>query len=159
MPERLSIIFAASEVEGFSKSGGLADVARALPLHLKSMGHDVRIVTPLYRLIPENHKTETIIPALGVPLGSEESWCAVRQLEMEGVVEGKMISVPVYFIENTITTFSEVDITMTVCTNILTMLHGLVFSQKQFCSFAGHWNGFRKFFMQTTGTQLFCRFI
>ena len=66
MPERLSIIFAASEVEGFSKSGGLADVARALPLYLKSMGHDVRIVTPLYRLIPENHKTETIIPALGV---------------------------------------------------------------------------------------------
>ena len=100
MPERLSIIFAASEVEGFSKSGGLADVARALPLHLKSMGHDVRIVTPLYRLIPENHKTETIIPALGVPLGSEESWCAVRQLEMEGVVDGKMISVPVYFIEH-----------------------------------------------------------
>jgi len=48
LPERLSIIFAASEVEGFSKSGGLADVARALPLHLKSMGHDVRIVTPLY---------------------------------------------------------------------------------------------------------------
>jgi len=53
LPERLSIIFAASEVEGFSKSGGLADVARALPLHLKSMGHDVRIVTPLYRLIPK----------------------------------------------------------------------------------------------------------
>jgi len=100
LPERLSIIFAASEVEGFSKSGGLADVARALPLHLKSMGHDVRIVTPLYRLIPENHKTETIIPRLGVPLGSEESWCAVRQLEMEGVVDGKMISVPVYFIEH-----------------------------------------------------------
>jgi len=100
LPERLSIIFAASEVEGFSKSGGLADVARALPLHLKSMGHDVRIVTPLYRLIPENHKTETIIPTLGVPLGSEESWCAVRQLEMEGVVDGKVISVPVYFIEH-----------------------------------------------------------
>ncbi|MDC0152322.1 glycogen/starch synthase [Deltaproteobacteria bacterium] len=100
MPERLSIIFAASEVEGFSKSGGLADVARVLPLHLKSMGHDVRIVKPLYRLIPENHKTKTIIPALGVPLGSEESWCAVRQLEMEGVVDGKMISVPVYFIEH-----------------------------------------------------------
>ena len=100
MPERLSIIFAASEVEGFSKSGGLADVARVLPLHLKSMGHDVRIVTPLYGLIPENHKTETIIPALGVALGSEESWCAVRQLELEGVVDCKMISVPVYFIEH-----------------------------------------------------------
>ena len=158
MPERLSIIFAASEVESFSKSGGLADVARALPLHLKSMGHDVRIVTPLYRLIPENHKTETIIPALGVSLGSEEIWCAIRQLEMEGVVDGKVI-VFQFILLNTITTFSEVDITMTVCTNIRTMLHGLVFSQKQFCSFAENWNGFRIFFMQTTGTLLFCRFI
>ena len=52
MSKALRIIFAASEVEGFSKSGGLADVARALPLHLKSLGHDVRIVTPFYRLIP-----------------------------------------------------------------------------------------------------------
>ena len=72
MSEALSIIFASSEVDGFSKSGGLADVARALPLHLKSIGHDVRIVTPCYRLILEKHKTSTIIPSLGVPMGSEE---------------------------------------------------------------------------------------
>ena len=71
MTEQLRIIFAASEVEGFSKSGGLADVARALPLHLKWLGHDVRIVTPFYRSIPENHKTKTVIRLFGVPLGSE----------------------------------------------------------------------------------------
>jgi len=100
LTEQLRIIFAASEVEGFSKSGGLADVARALPLHLKWLGHDVRIVTPFYRSIPENHKTKTVIPLLGVPLGSEESWCAIRYQEMEGTVEGKTIRVPVYFVEH-----------------------------------------------------------
>ncbi len=100
MSEALSIIFASSEVDGFSKSGGLADVARALPLHLKSLGHDVRIVTPFYRLIPEKHKTSTIIPSLGVPMGSEEIWCTVRHKDLEGNVDGKTISVPVYFIEH-----------------------------------------------------------
>ena len=100
MTEQLRIIFAASEVEGFSKSGGLADAARALPLHLKWLGHDVRIVTPFYRSIPENHKTKMVIPSLGIPLGSEESWCAIRYQEMEGTVEGKTIRVPVYFVEH-----------------------------------------------------------
>jgi starch synthase len=89
LTEALKIIFAASEVEGFSKSGGLADVARALPLHLKSLGHDVRIVTPFYRLIPEKHKTSTIIPSMGVPMGNEEIWCAVRHKELEGTVASK----------------------------------------------------------------------
>ena len=96
----LRIIFASAEVEGFSKTGGLADVARALPLHLKSLGHDVRIVTPFYRQIPQKHETDTIISSLGVPMGSEEIWCAVRHKEMEGTVDGKKISVPVYFIEH-----------------------------------------------------------
>jgi len=100
LSEALSIIFASSEVDGFSKSGGLADVARALPLHLKSLGNDVRIVTPFYRLIPEKHKTSTIIPSLGVPMGSEEIWCTVRHKDLEGNVDGKTISVPVYFIEH-----------------------------------------------------------
>jgi starch synthase len=100
LSKALRIIFAASEVEGFSKSGGLADVARALPLHLKSLGHDVRIVTPFYRLIPAKHKTSTVIPSMGVPMGNEEIWCAVRHKDLEGTVAGKTVSVPVYFIEH-----------------------------------------------------------
>ena len=100
MSEKLRIIYAATEVEGFSKSGGLADVSRALPLHLKQQGHDIRIVTPFYRSIPENHDTRILIPSLGVPLGGEEIRCAVRELEMSGTVEGENVTVPVYFIEH-----------------------------------------------------------
>jgi starch synthase len=39
----------ASELAPFSKTGGLADVASALPLALGRAGHDVTIVTPRYR--------------------------------------------------------------------------------------------------------------
>lgn len=51
---KLKILFVSSEVEGFSKTGGLADVAKALPIELRNQGHDVRIVTPFYRTI--NHR-------------------------------------------------------------------------------------------------------
>ena len=44
----LKILVVASEVEGLVKTGGLADVARALPACLKAMGHDVRVVMPAY---------------------------------------------------------------------------------------------------------------
>jgi len=44
----LKILFAAAEVSPFSKVGGLADVASALPKALKRLGHDVRVMTPLH---------------------------------------------------------------------------------------------------------------
>ncbi len=52
MPRKsLNILFAASEVVPFAKTGGLADVASALPKHLKSLGHDVRVFMPKYKSI------------------------------------------------------------------------------------------------------------
>ena len=47
----MNILFLSSEVAPFSKSGGLADVAGALPLALARLGHAVKVVTPLYRSI------------------------------------------------------------------------------------------------------------
>lgn len=44
----LRIVMIASEVHPFSKSGGLADVAGALPRALGRLGHDVTVVTPRY---------------------------------------------------------------------------------------------------------------
>ncbi|MDN2662816.1 glycogen synthase GlgA [Psychromonas sp. 14N.309.X.WAT.B.A12] len=49
--KKLKILFISSEVEGFSKTGGLADVAKALPLELRNMGHEVVIITPFYRTL------------------------------------------------------------------------------------------------------------
>ena len=45
----LRILMVASEAQPFSKTGGLADVATALPKALGRLGHDVTVVTPRYR--------------------------------------------------------------------------------------------------------------
>jgi starch synthase len=50
---RLRILMVASEAQPFSKTGGLADVATALPKALGRLGHDVTLVTPRYRGAPE----------------------------------------------------------------------------------------------------------
>ncbi|MSP60778.1 MAG: glycogen synthase [Myxococcales bacterium] len=47
----VKILHVASEVAPFAKTGGLADVASALPRHLRRAGHDVRVFLPLYDTI------------------------------------------------------------------------------------------------------------
>ena len=49
----MNILLASSEVHPYSKTGGLADMVGALGKALARAGHDVRIVTPLYRGVPE----------------------------------------------------------------------------------------------------------
>jgi starch synthase len=44
----MNILFIASEIDGLIKTGGLADVAYALPKALIAAGHDVRIIMPAY---------------------------------------------------------------------------------------------------------------
>ena len=52
-PKALKILMIASEAQPFSKTGGLADVAAALPKALGRLGHDVTLITPRYRGIAD----------------------------------------------------------------------------------------------------------
>lgn len=49
----MKIVFVSSEAAPFSKTGGLADVAAALPKALERLGHKVYIITPKYKAIDE----------------------------------------------------------------------------------------------------------
>ncbi len=50
----MNIVFCASEVVPFAKTGGLADVCSALPLALAQTGANVRIILPFYRCVKES---------------------------------------------------------------------------------------------------------
>jgi starch synthase len=47
----MRILYAASEVTGFAKTGGLADVAGSLPRALAKRGHECAVFMPLYRAV------------------------------------------------------------------------------------------------------------
>jgi starch synthase len=59
----MRVLFVAAEVAPYMKTGGLADVAGALPGALRAAGHDVRVVTPLFRAVRERGVPRT--PTLG----------------------------------------------------------------------------------------------
>jgi len=56
-----SILFVASEVEGLIKSGGLADVAKALPKALQNLEQDVRVTIPAYSKIPDLDSADVVL--------------------------------------------------------------------------------------------------
>ncbi|ODT05047.1 MAG: hypothetical protein ABS52_02555 [Gemmatimonadetes bacterium SCN 70-22] len=49
----MNVLFVAAEVAPLVKTGGLADVAGALPAALRAAGHDVRVVMPRYGVLRE----------------------------------------------------------------------------------------------------------
>ncbi len=53
---KLKVLFAASEVVPFSKTGGLGDVAGSLPSALKHVGAKVAVISPLYKTISSTWK-------------------------------------------------------------------------------------------------------
>lgn len=88
------VLLAASEVVGFAKTGGLADVAGSLPRALARLGHDVAVIMPLYRAVRVGKipivKTESV---LAVPIGGHILACRL----FRGLLPGS--SVPIFFVE------------------------------------------------------------
>jgi starch synthase len=68
--ERLRILLMASEAIPYAKTGGLADVAGALPRALAALGHDVRVLIPKYRGVEARAGALTLAASgIHVPLG------------------------------------------------------------------------------------------
>jgi starch synthase len=64
---RLKVLFVTSECAPFAKTGGLGDVAGALPKALLPLGIDVRVVMPLYAGMPWND-LDPLDGVLSVPM-------------------------------------------------------------------------------------------
>ncbi len=90
---RLNILFVVSECVPFAKTGGLADVAGALPAALAERGHDVRIVMPRYR-VTKKHPASKLGPVLAVPVGGGDVYGAVLETTLPGS------AAKVYFLEH-----------------------------------------------------------
>ncbi len=85
MAKPLSILFVASEVYPFAKVGGVADVAYSLPLALRDLGHDVRVMFPKYGSVSERKNRIHEINRLKdipIPLGDEEYPATVKSSSM-----------------------------------------------------------------------------
>ncbi len=63
----MNILLAASEVVPYAKTGGLADVAGALPKALARLGHNVRVVMPRYNIDLIDSRSERLPGDLAVP--------------------------------------------------------------------------------------------
>jgi starch synthase len=63
----LNLLIVSSEAVPYAKTGGLADVAGALPLELAKLGHDVILLLPHYRCLGESGRSFRPVCRLHVP--------------------------------------------------------------------------------------------
>jgi starch synthase len=86
------IAFLSSEVVPYAKTGGLADVAGALPASLRRRGADVRVIMPFYREVRKKGFRVRKIADGGVEIGGRRAAFSVWEHEENGV--------PAWFIEH-----------------------------------------------------------
>ncbi|OIO01042.1 glycogen synthase GlgA [Candidatus Desantisbacteria bacterium CG_4_10_14_0_8_um_filter_48_22] len=98
----MKVLIVASEVVPFAKTGGLADVAGALPKALKSLGVDVRVAMPRHKCVSDGKfglKPSHISPlSFDVQTGLSTERANLRTGSISAGPSGGEI--PVYFIEN-----------------------------------------------------------
>lgn len=66
----MEIVFVTAEITPFSKVGGLADVSSALPKALRTLGHRVLVISPLYRgIATDRYSLARRLSRIDVPVG------------------------------------------------------------------------------------------
>ena len=89
----MKVLFAASEALPFAMSGGLADVAGALPKALRKRVIGCRVVMPLYETVSEELRSQMrFITSITVPVAWRRQYC--------GIFEAKVGSVTYYLLDN-----------------------------------------------------------
>jgi starch synthase len=92
----MRIVFIASEGVPFSKTGGLADVAGALPKALAAAGHEVELLLPRYRMTKPGRPMPQL-RSLTVPLPSGLKFASIQDAGKAGGVETYLVDLPEFF--------------------------------------------------------------
>ena len=83
----MKILYAASEAYPFAMSGGLADVAGALPKALRRRLVGCRVVMPLYESVPEELRANmNFITGITVPVAWRRQYCGIFEARVDGVI-------------------------------------------------------------------------
>jgi starch synthase len=81
----MKILMIATEVAPFAKTGGLGDVVGALSKELAGLGHEVRVVCPLYGFLKPGPAWRAFAGVVSVHLGlKREEFCRVWQAPLPG---------------------------------------------------------------------------
>lgn len=93
----MRILFATPEAAPYWKTGGLADVARALPDALSARGHEVLIVLPRYRVLRERGPQAEVVDTVRIPW--PDGGMPVRYLldQPEGRAAALLVDQPYFF--------------------------------------------------------------
>ena len=83
----MKILYASGEAYPFAMSGGLADVAGALPKALRRRLVGCRVVMPLYASVPEELRAEMkFITSITVPVAWRRQYCGIFEARVNGVI-------------------------------------------------------------------------
>lgn len=81
----LKVLYIASECAPYAKTGGLGDVMESLPLVMRKMKVDARVIIPKYSNIPAEYKKEMVHKkTLTVPVGWRKQYGGLEVLNHEG---------------------------------------------------------------------------
>jgi starch synthase len=99
MARPLNVLLVSSEVEPFAKTGGLADVAGALPQTVRELEHEIRVMMPRYGSINErkSHLHEMLrLKDIDIPVGKKRFSASVKS----SFISNNHVKVQVYFLDN-----------------------------------------------------------
>ncbi len=83
----MKVLYASSEAYPFAMSGGLADVAGALPKALRKRFIGCRVVMPLYSSISEELRQKmTFVCSITVPVAWRRQYCGIFEAHVDGVI-------------------------------------------------------------------------
>ena len=81
------ILFVTSEAVPYIKTGGLADVAGALPKYFDKKKYDVRVILPKYLCIPEEWKEKMKFEShFYLDLGWRKQYVGIFSTQYEGII-------------------------------------------------------------------------